>query len=164
MPALDYKMVAFGLAQGMNIDPHLVLAIIEQESGGRPYATRYEPGYRYLVAPVAWAARRSVTSPTEEVHQKTSWGLMQVMGATARDLGFCGYLPELCQPELGIYYGCLYLQRQFRRFESKENAIAAYNSGAPRVVAGRYENQVYVDSVLAKYEQFKSVKFTGANT
>ena len=94
-----------------------------------------------------------------------SWGPMQIMGATARWLGFKGtFLSELIEPEVGIEYGCKYLANLKRRFSgnSKNNCnqvddiaifcdkkISAYNAGSPRKKAdGTYVNQKYVDKVL----------------
>ena len=149
-------------ARSMNLPPHLVRAIISVESSGDPLAIRHEPGYRWL-----WDVRAArpyrgehdrlpappgVSGPTELMQQQTSWGIMQVMGATAREMGFQGkFLSELCEFETGLHYGCLYLDRLRRRFWSRhgwEGVAAAFNAGSPvRNADGRWSNQTYVNRV-----------------
>lgn len=90
-------------------------------------------------SPVRWQTRH-----TELIGQKTSWGPMQIMGATARELGFRGWFPELCGP-LGIEYGARYLRKQFDRYEGEswEDAIEAYNAGRRNTDDGeRYREKV----------------------
>lgn len=145
------------------IDPQLLAAIVMVESGGRTFATRYEPGTdRYLTALTKWARATGVTDSTERVGQMTSWGLCQVMGFTARELGFKGLFPELCQSELGLEFGCRYLKRQQARFAEgpregvlgfDEAVVVSYNAGSPRRRDddGRWVNQGYIDAVRAHY-------------
>ena len=86
---------------------------------------------------------------TELIAQKTSWGLMQVMGTVARELGHRGWLSELCEPERGIYYGCLHLKKLMDRHGNLSDTVAAYNAGSPRRdVNGKYVNQEYVDRFI----------------
>ena len=59
----------------------LVYAICQVESSLNPSAIRHEPRYRWLVGD------NETMSPTERQDQMTSWGLMQVIGAVARELG-----------------------------------------------------------------------------
>jgi len=141
-------------ADHFSIDPTLIAAIVEVESGGIGFRTRYEEHFSYFKDFQEHAARLGVTYMTEYIGQKTSWGHMQVMGATARECGFQLYLPELCLPEHGIWWGTLYLKRQMKRYEksptTETDAIAAYNAGSARLNnAGRYFNQGYVNKVAA---------------
>lgn len=134
------------------LDPLLVLAIAQHESICVPWKTRFEPrpfaSGRYDVFPREHASRLGISEQTERVGQNTSWGLMQVMGFVARELGFDGYLTQLCDLELGPEYGCRQLKRMLQRWGEEEKAVAAYNAGSPRMTsAGMYENQRYVDSV-----------------
>ena len=64
-----------------------VYAFVMTESSGNEYAMRHEPHYRWLFG--------QNHSPTERIGQMTSWGLMQVMGAVAREYGFSGHFPAL---------------------------------------------------------------------
>ena len=78
----------------------LVYAICQVESSLNPTATRHEPHYRWLVGD------NETMSPTERQGQMTSWGLMQVMGAVARELGHIGPFEDLLHPPTGLFYGC----------------------------------------------------------
>ena len=130
----------------------LINAIIQVESSGNTYAVRYEDGYRWLVKPFKqfhWH------TPTEKIMQKTSWGLMQIMGAVARERGFKGrYLAELCKPEIGVKYGVKHLKWQYNRYGNWRDAISAYNQGSPRKKDGKYTNQEYVDKVLKNWSGY----------
>ena len=97
-------------------------------------------------------------SPTERQDQMTSWGLMQVMGAVARELGHTGPLSDLLDPPTGLFYGCLHLRRFRAKYDIWPDVIAAYNAGSPRRVAGQigpYVNQSYVDKVLAAWNNLE---------
>lgn len=143
------------------IPSQLFHAIIQVESSGLVYATRYEPGYRWL-----WDVRedrpyegdpenlpsksRFCTQATELIGQRTSWGLVQIMGATARELGFQGpFLAGLLDPKTNTNYGAMYLNQLYRRFADEggwEAVAAAYNAGSPRRNDdGRWINQQYID-------------------
>ena len=103
-----------------------------------------------------WAAlylldNRSQLSPTERVGQMCSWGLMQVMGAVAREYGFKGYFPQLCDPVVGLRYGCLHVTKFRAKYGQWSDVIAAYNAGSPRrepTNPWSYVNQFYVNKVL----------------
>lgn len=128
----------------LELNNHLVSAIIEVESGFNTYATRFEEGFfhRYIEHKTKdflgghWPRNRS--THTERYFRAASWGAMQIMGQTARELGFDGDdFSELCRPYIGVQYGCKYLKKMFDLYESidieKElvikNAVAAYNGG-----------------------------------
>lgn len=136
------------------LEAQLVAAIVMVESGGRAWATRYEPGFRYLHNPAAWASSLGITHESEVQLQMTSFGLMQVMGGTARDCGFRGYLPEIARAEIGLDLGCKYLKRLAQRYETMEEIVAAYNAGSVRKTpGGMFENQGYVDKVFGYYRE-----------
>ena len=131
------------------INPKIVGAIIMQESAGNTCATRYEEHYKWTLHPDRYAQINKVSRQTELIHQKTSWGLMQVMGSVARELGHQGPLMELCKPEVGIEYGVKQLLKlKLRHKENLADVIAAYNAGSPRRnEQGQYVNQNYVNQV-----------------
>jgi len=142
-----------------DIDPKLVKAIIEVESSNEVYAVRHEPYFRWLYNVEDYTGLQ--TTATEETMQKTSWGLMQIMGATARELGFEGrFLVELINPETNIEYGCKYLaglRDRFQHLDSQiaifdDNKVAAYNAGSPRRENGEFVNQDYVDKIIQAWE------------
>lgn len=154
------------LAAGIGIPPEAVLAIIEVESDGNPYATAYNQNYSWVNMQAKRPANCSAN--TESVHQRTAWGLMQVMGATARQAGFEGWLPELVDPEVNMRTAIAYLaQLRRKHFETHgiDGVIAAYNRGAPRKSPdGNFVNQGYVDRVKAlmpKYEAIVKIYLEG---
>lgn len=81
-------------AEAFNFDPLLLAAIALQESSGNPTAFRYEPAFysRYIKRYHARDLRGHWPERSSEAKEKTlracSFGLMQVMGQVARELGF----------------------------------------------------------------------------
>lgn len=148
----------FALSAQAELPPEMALAIIEAESGGNPYATAYSP---------AAAAKTQLKRPAicsdgmESVQQRTAWGLMQVMGLTARGLGFEGWLSELVEPELNIRLGITYLSQLKTRFYEThgiDGVIAAYRKGTPRrTTEGKFTCQGYVDRVKTLMAKHKDV-------
>jgi hypothetical protein len=142
--------VARATAKLHALPEELVCAVCEHESGGwNPWAARYEPAFfaRYI------HPAHPQTPTTEEIDAAESFGLMQIMGQTAREFGFKGkYFTELCDPLVGIEYGCRKLERAVRVHPNDMRAaLLIYNGGAdPR----------YPDLVLAlmhKYEPSAAV-------
>jgi hypothetical protein len=149
------------------IEPALVAAIVMQESGGNPWAWNPEPRYQWFWDVRLGKAFRTVTPgevaakfPPADFHslagdadqewwgQQASWGLMQVMGAVARERGFRGpYLPALSDPTEGLEYGCRHLAYLQSRYAG--GAISAYNAGSPK------PGSDYEKSVLAKRETLR---------
>ena len=130
------------------------------ESGGVTLRCRYEPGWNYFEQPEFWANKLGQSVETEIAQQKFSYGLMQIMGGTARHLGFGGFLPELCTVAVGVHYGCMYFARQLRKYGNYLDAISAYNAGSAQKIGERYANAVYVERVLKHYQEIKSQKGT----
>ncbi len=151
----------------------IVLAICEQESSFDPWAWNPEPRYRYLwdvslqrpfrkltpaedaseIPPADFRAYKGVPADAEWWGQQASWGLMQVMGAVAREHGFMGrFLSQLCDPPEGLRYGCLTLAHYLKRFKEPFPALEAYNGGPGAV--GR--NAKYAGEVLARLEHFRA--------
>jgi len=136
------------------VDANLVISIVSVESDGDACATRYESHYRYLDDPEIFAKVNNITTETEVVHQKTSWGLMQVMGGVARELGFVDSLVKLCEPYLGLKMGVKKLSLLIKKYHHIWDAVSAYNQGSPRKDdKGLYYNQSYVDKVFQKYDE-----------
>jgi soluble lytic murein transglycosylase-like protein len=129
------------------LDPALVCAVIEQESAWNPWAVRYEPGFlsRY-VAPLYTAGKFSAT---EAYTRSMSWGLMQVMGQVAREFGFeDSSLAELCDPVIGLEFGCRFLAARLTRAKGDVSAaLLAWNGGA---------NPNYPAEVLARTRNYSS--------
>jgi len=127
-----------------------VKAICFVESSFDEFALRYEPGYKWLVGD------QTVLTATERMGQMCSWGLMQVMGGVARETGFTGSFPRLCDPFLGLRYGIRHLLKFYTKYGDWPDALAAYNAGSPRKAAdGKYLNDAYVQKVLKYWTQFE---------
>ena len=145
-------------ARGAQVPPELVLGIIEAESGGDPHATKINATYPYTMMQAKRPAGCSVDM--ERMCQKTAWGLMQVMGATARELGFDGWLSELVGPETNVRLGIEFLRRKMSQYFERdgiEGVAAAYNGGAPRRRPdGKFVNQSYVDKVMEAAKRFEA--------
>lgn len=146
------------LGNHYQIDPPLIKAIIQIESNWEPIAIRFEKGYRWLYEVDRLVKDLRLHRDTEEYGQKVSWGLMQVMGAVARERGYRGrYLSGLLSPELGLLYGVKHLHWSIKRFGGDIwDGVSAYNQGsAKKTVDGSYVNQFYVDKVKKYYEQYR---------
>lgn len=123
------------------LDPVLICAIIEQESDFEPWSYRYEPGFlrRYVV-------NLNLPDLTEAEGRSFSWGLMQTMGQSVREIGYTGPLPQLCEPETGIYWGCkLFRYKLIRANHDVKTALNYWNGGG---------NPHYPDEVLARLGKF----------
>lgn len=123
----------------------LIYAICLTESSGNEFAIRHEAHYR-------WVLGDNLT-PGEYIGQKTSWGLMQVMGAVAREYGFTDQFPALWDPATGIKYGTKHLKRLYAKHGKWPQTIAAYNAGTPQLIDGKFKNQGYVNKVLAYWSE-----------
>jgi soluble lytic murein transglycosylase-like protein len=139
---------AVRIAESHGINPSIVLAMCSVESDWDPYAVRYEPKWRYFLNPAFWAKTVNTSVATETVLQSCSWGLMQVIGSVAREHGFKDDFPKLCEPEIGIEYGCKKLKACISRYSPLPDALAAYNAGKPGTTAGRN----YASKILEKMD------------
>lgn len=138
------------IAPQYGIPEEIVWGVIQKESSGRPGVHRHEPRYRYLYQPKA-VKPKDCTYVTEVSMQRTSIGLMQVMGATYRELGYTGWLGDIfADPRLQVEYGCKYLAQKIRKY-GLNKGILSYNSGSPKRDPNnpdQYINQYYLDKVL----------------
>lgn len=131
-------------AEAHGLDPALVCAVCHHESANwKPWAARYEPGFygRYVVGIQG-------ISETEKTLRATSFGLMQIMGQVARELGFHGdYLTELLDPVTNLEFGCRKLARCMDRASSDiRAALLLYNGGS---------DKGYPDRVLQHLPRYK---------
>ncbi len=135
--------LAVATARLANLDPALVCAIVEQESNWDPWAVRYEPAFdRRYILPMR-------LRPTLEILRSCSWGLMQVMGETARDNGFGDSPVTLLEPSTGLLIGCHVLSGDMDRAKGVlTDALLRWNGGA---------NPSYADQVLARRANYKAV-------
>lgn len=137
-----------------NLDSNYIIAIAINESSCNQLAVRYEPLYRWIYKPEFFCALNNTTWETEVHLQKMSFGVMQIMGAVARELGHNGNMLELAHnPAVAIEYSIRHFLSFYERYKNYEDAIASYNAGSPKKdKEGKYINQKYVDKVLFTYE------------
>lgn len=137
--------------------PAIVLGLIATESGGNPDALRFEPAYPYLFEVKKFAKLNQWTEQTEQALQMFSYGLTQVMLAVAREAGFYNHPRLLLQPKTNLVWGTHHLWRQYRRYGSWADAVAAYNYGhvAKTLLKKNYKNQQYVDRVYYYAAEFQ---------
>ena len=132
--------------------PGIVCAVCEQESSWNPWAIRYEPAFRQrYVAPLG-------LPPTEEIARSVSWGLMQVMGETARGAGFGEkFLSALADPATGLEFGCIVLAGKFRHAAQQKgsgpSAVDALAQAALELWNGG-ANPDYAAQVLARVAKY----------
>jgi hypothetical protein len=126
---VDFERLVAEAAQRHGLDPALVRAVVGVESGFEPQA----------------------------VSSKGAQGLMQLMPATARDLG----ITDPFDPAANLDGGSRYLSALVARYEGDlPKALAAYNAGMGAVA--RYggvppyaETRKYVQTVLGRYQGAK---------
>lgn len=147
MNSLKWMGLITQMSAQFSIEEPMILAVIETESGGNEYAIRYEPHYRYLVEPRQYAANLGLSMATEEMLQRTSFGLMQPMGGVCREHSFDDNLIKIMDPKLSVFYGCKHLKKKMQRYgDDPATLYAAYNAGSPQKTAGgMFTNQRHVD-------------------
>lgn len=129
-PRTQYDDIINAASQRHGVDPALIKAVIKQESGFRNHRTSS-----------AGAA-----------------GLMQLMPATARELG----VQNVMDPAQNIEGGTKYLARMLRRYNGNVRlALAAYNAGPGNVrkhggVPPFRETQNYVRRITADYARTRN--------
>jgi soluble lytic murein transglycosylase-like protein len=128
-------------AAAQSLDPALVCAVIEQESAWNPWAIRYEP--TFFAKYVAHLYTNNKITASEAYARGFSWGLMQVMGQVAREMGFDGaFLSATCDPEQGLAIGCKLLRKKIDAMDGDTTrGLLAWNGGG---------NPAYPAQVLAR--------------
>ncbi len=156
LPVMQAKAVETARVYGL--DPALVCAVVEQESGWDPWAMRYEPAFyeRYIQPKVL---RCEIRVPAEAHGRAISWGLMQVMGQTARENGFGGkFFSELCDPATGLDVGCRILRKYVEASHLGGNTTDP-PSGDVRPALLRWNgggNPEYADQVIARLPKYRN--------
>lgn len=156
------------IAKAAGVDGLLVAALVRVESGGDQWAWNPEPRYRYVwdvkankPFAVDGAAAASAFPPAgfpsltgdpdqEWWGQRASWGLMEIMGAVAREQGYREpYLTRLCDPTDNLRIGCAHLKSLLEwAHGGEEQALAAYNGGRLGNVVRPFRNAAYAKKVL----------------
>jgi soluble lytic murein transglycosylase len=122
-----YDQLILRAARRHGLPPALVKAVVKAESNFQPNA----------------------------ISDKGAQGLMQLMPATAEDLG----VDHPFTPEENVAGGTRYLRAMYDRFGDWEHALAAYNAGPAAVdkfggVPPYAETQEYVERVLHYYRRY----------
>jgi soluble lytic murein transglycosylase-like protein len=119
-----------------NLDRVLVAAVVVQESSGDPSEKRMENGYyRRYIRPMNGKLDGFCPSTKpledEELGRSTSWGLMQLMGQKARELGFnSDNLSDLKYPSTNLEFGCKFLRQLLDLCgQDVERALLKWNGG-----------------------------------
>ena len=138
---LQLVALARRAAAVQSLDPALVCAVVEQESGWNPWAMRYEA--LFFAKYVAPLYTNNKVSASEAYARGFSWGLMQVMGQVARETGFDPvFLSSLCDPDQGLAIGCKVLRRKLDAMAGDTmRGLLAWNGGS---------NTAYPAQVLAR--------------
>lgn len=177
------RPMVLAAASKHGLNPAMVAAFCAVESSWDSHAINPEPNYCYLVdvrtgapfreltaaelmsesPPPDFPAFAGVPADAEWQLQQVSLGLLQCMGARARELGFLGrFLTELCEPTIGLEFGCRNLAVWSRRYATIEEIAAAHNSGKARrnadgvyVTAKGKSIQPYVDKIAAANTRYE---------
>lgn len=154
-----YRPLIFQIANSFGLDPYLVEALIWQESRSQADAFRYEPKFwvRYL-------AKLPEYKGTNQRRVASSYGLMQIMYVTAKEIGY-GDEPEgLFVPRINLHWGCEKLRELFQWAEKygtvlpderRVAVLAAWNGGKGGNTPGtplRPDNRQYAMRVIATRE------------
>jgi hypothetical protein len=121
----DYSDLFEAAGKQFNVDPRLLRAVMTPESSGDPNA----------------------------VSPKGATGLMQLMPATAKEMG----VTDPTNPQQSIFGGARYLAQQLDKYKDPALALAAYNAGPGNVdkyggIPPFPETQAYVKKVAAAYQ------------
>jgi soluble lytic murein transglycosylase-like protein len=138
-------------AKEHNLEWTLVAAVVEQESNYNPVAVRYEPGFysAYVASkPLnGMAPVDGIALAYERSCRAISFGLMQLMGNTARELGLeTPTVFSLLDPMTNLLYGCKLLRRLLNKTNNDVRAaLLKYNGGG---------NRLYPEQVLKRKARY----------
>jgi len=138
--------LAHKAADAEGLDTAIVCAVVEQESAWNPWAMRYEP--LFFAKYVAPLYTNNKVGATEAYARGFSWGLMQVMGQSAREAGVNAlHLSTLCDPAVGLAVGCRILKQKLDRARGDiTKALQAWNGGG---------NPDYAKEVLSRVSRYQ---------
>lgn len=149
---IDFKPLISQICAKQVLDAALLEAFCWTESNMDPFAVRYESNWKYLFQVDENARELKISQDTEKHLQMFSYGLGQVMGSVARELGFKGSLLKMADPVIGLEFSAKKLKSLTKKYTKMNDVIASYNAGSTRFnVEGAYINQDYVNKVLSKY-------------
>lgn len=138
---MSYGRIIKQASLDTQIEPKYIAAIIYEESRGIPWAYNVEKGFytKYLQGKPwnklpGYFPRERPPMPSVEIEARYwSWGLMQIMGQTAREHGFEGrYLTELLDPVVNICLGARIFAAKWKPGEPLETGLLRWNGGADK--------------------------------
>lgn len=158
MVVLNERLHQLGRLKGLihtfskryDVNPQLVAGIVYVESSGNPNAVRFEPKFFERVKnlpQLSGYVPKNCTKETEQILRSTSFGLMQIMGETARNRGFRGeFLTDLLEPEVNLDLGVQFFAELLRGSDDPRLALFKFNAGPaakyPGIKAGDYPSKV----------------------
>lgn len=155
----EFKDAAIAEAKVFGIDPHLVCALAEIESGWNPLKADFDSEIKEFITPEKFALITGASPAAEAMFQACTWGLLQVTGAEARRFGFKDPLQNLCSIWAGTEVGCLKLAALAKEYPDEADLIAAFDAGVvEKRPDGRFLNQPYVDRVMKKLNELRRAK------
>lgn len=127
-------------SRGYNFQPEVIFSLIYVESGGNPYAVRFEPAFlaKYLTPKkgetLAIEHSPLCSEETERHMRSTSFGLTQVLGQTAREIGYPEpFLTSLFDIEANVEMGARILRYKVEKKDGDlKKGLLAYNGGADK--------------------------------
>jgi soluble lytic murein transglycosylase-like protein len=167
---IPYRTEIERAAKAHNVPAALIAAVIQEESRFDQWATRAEPRY-YKNRKVKRAALRWIRAHpggpstfTEIADRSRSYGLMQIMGETAREQGFAKpFLAELYIPDNAIAHGAMLMKKLLARYKNDTlSAISAYNQGSAKKRRGVFANARYVYRVTIAWHTYQLLFQKGA--
>lgn len=139
-----------------DVSSSLIRAIIYIESRGDITAIRYEPQLKKA----KWYNKNLSFKNKKDDFTYCSYGLMQILFATAKALGYKGTPINLYNIKDNIYYGTKYIKNLIKRYGNTEDVISSYNQGTPKKNAkGKYKNQQYVNAVSRHMRKLLKIKY-----
>lgn len=151
-PTQDIKSAVIKYSKEFKLDPIVVQAIVETESGYNPFAIRYEPSFKWLYSSDEIAFILKTQKEAAIACQRLSIGLMQPMVSVCNELGFRGWFYELFAVELNVMYGCKHLRNLIDRqkLTTPYEYYDAYNSGRANDSIINQSNQSHFMSVYKR--------------
>lgn len=135
-----YASIVYQAAGRLNIEPAVILAVIHTESTGNP---------------------EEITSGSNDL----CYGLMQVCGKPAKEIGYNLEPARLLEPAINITAGILLFNRLLAKYDGNYlDAVAAYNLGSVRTGPAGYLNQGYVNSVARKTQIYRKLYYNLDNS
>ena len=124
---------------------------------------KYDVPTALIKATIKQESNWNVSASRFEAHKTdASWGLMQILLATAKEtLGNNNLtITQLLNPPTNIEAGTKYLAKQLKRYNGNMmDAIAAYNAGTAKKNAnGVYTNNAYVQAVYGNYIMYQTLE------